>query len=110
VKVIGESADGYLITASRDEIANLFGFYWASDEKYRAELKKQLGEDLDSSYGQRRGSLIGLTIHPSQAFSQLSWLRQRDAEFDGLCKRLRETADAIQNHKPLFDTIIGDKK
>jgi hypothetical protein len=105
VKVIGKSQDGYLIAATEREIANLFGFYWEGEDKYKAALKEQ---GVGDHYGGR--DLIGLTIKPAEAYQQLSWLRSRDREFDDLCKKLRETADAIQNHKPLFDVIVGDKK
>lgn len=102
MKVIGKSDAGYLIAASENEIANLFGFYWAGEEKYKA-MVKTAGHD-----GSR--GLIGMEIKPTEAYTQLSWLRSRDVEFDSLCKQLRNTADAIQNHKPLFDRIVGDKK
>lgn len=105
MKVIGKSEGGYLISASENEIANLFGFYWAGEEKYKAILK-----DAGYGGGYNDKGLIGLTINSTEAYQQLSWLRSRDGEFDRLCKQLRDTADAIQNHKPLFDRIIQDKK
>lgn len=100
MKVIGKSDAGYLIAASEREIANLFGFYWEGEDRYKAHLK---------NCGRSDSNLIGLTIHPNEAYNQLSWLRSRDKEFDKLCEQLRKTADAIQNHKPLFDLIIADK-
>ena len=105
MKVIGKSDAGYLIAASEQEIANLFGFYWEGEDKYRATLDA-LGHKAPYS-GQR--SLIGLEIKPSTAYDQLSWLRSRDREFDELVKKLRATADAIQDHRPLFDAIVGGK-
>lgn len=101
MKVIGKSDAGYLISASEREIANLFGFYWEGEERYKALLKEKLGYN--------RSDMIGMTINPTEAYQQLSWLRSRDGEFDKLCTQLRATADAIQNHKPLFDAIIADK-
>lgn len=104
MKVIGKSGAGYLIAASESEIANLFGHY-SSEDAFKAELDRQLGRN-----GYHRGDLIGLEIRPNVAFNQLLWLRRRDREFDELVKKLRETADAIQDHRPLFDSIIGDKE
>ena len=34
MKIIGQSVDGLLLSASEDEVANLCGFYSAYDDKY----------------------------------------------------------------------------
>lgn len=107
MKVIGKSDAGYLIAASEHEIANLFGFSSSYDNDYRG-LVERAGHFNSSSYGPQK-DLIGMEIRPSEAYNQLAWLRQRDREFDQLCKQLRSTADAIQNSQPLFDLIIADK-
>lgn len=104
MKVIGKSEQGYLIAATEDEIANLFGFYFAHQDRYRALLDEKLGRN-----GYHRNDLIGLEIKPTLAYQQLSWLRERESEFDELCKQLRKTADMIQDHRPLFDAIVADK-
>lgn len=100
MKVIGKSTEGYLIAATDKEIANLFGFYWAGQEEFITALEKQ---------GRGCSDLVGLTIHPDVAYNRLSWLKSREGEFDRLCKKLRDTADMIQDHRPLFDAIAADK-
>lgn len=87
MKVIGKSEQGYLLTATEGEIANLFGFYWAGDDKFRALLDEKLGRN-----GTHRSDLIGLVINSSVAYEQLSWIRRRDREFDDLVNALRKTA------------------
>lgn len=104
MKVIGKSEDGYLIQASESDIANLFGFGWSGEEKYKQLLKDELGD-----YRARNGNLIGLEIKASVAYRRLSWLRKRASEFDRLCKQLRSTAEMIEQHEPLFDAIAADK-
>lgn len=43
MKVIGKSEDGYIITATRDEIANLQGLY----SHYSDEFKVDVGDELN---------------------------------------------------------------
>lgn len=105
MKIIGKSEQGYLISAGESEIANLFGFSSLYDKAWEEHLKV---EKRDSN-GHRNKDLVGMQINVSAAYAQLEWMRRRDSEFDRLCRQLRETADEIQNHKPLFDNIIGDK-
>lgn len=104
MKVIGKTNDGLLLSASESELANLFGFYWSGDKEWQAVLD-ELG------FKHRGGSrdLTGLEIKPDIAYNRLSWLKKREREFDDLCKTLRDTADKIQDSRPLFDRIAADK-
>ena len=43
MKVIGQSEDGYIITATKDEIANLQGLY----SHYSIEFKVDVGDELN---------------------------------------------------------------
>ena len=43
MKVIGKSEDGYIITATKDEIANLQGLY----SHYSDEFKVNVGDELN---------------------------------------------------------------
>lgn len=43
MKVIGESEDGYIITATKDEIANLQGLY----SHYSDEFRVNVGDELN---------------------------------------------------------------
>ena len=103
MKVIGKSQQGYLIAASEREIQELFGFDYGDKEW---EAVKKAHERAPGNYS---SGLVGLEINVSAAYSQLTWMRRRDSEFDCLVKSLRKTADEIQNSKPLFDLIIADK-
>lgn len=103
MKVIGTSDQGYLIAASANEIANLFGWSSTYAEEWKAHLK---AEERDSQWA---SGLIGMEINVGTAYEQLAWLRRRDREFDDLVKSLRKTADMIQDHRPLFDAIVADK-
>ena len=102
MKIIGKSEQGYLLAASEQELPNLFGWSSTYSDEWKAHLK---AEKRGGSYG----TLIGMEVKVGIAYEQLAWLRRRDREFDDLVKALRKTADAIQDHRPLFDAIIGDK-
>lgn len=102
MKVIGKSEQGYLISATEREIAQLFGRY-PSEDAFKKILNEQLGRE-----GFHGRDLVGLEIEPGIAFQQLAWLRRRDREFDDLCSALRKAADMIQDHRPLFNKIAGD--
>lgn len=102
MKVIGKSAQGYMIAASESEIYNLFGFDYGAKEW--AEIKEK-----HSRTPPYNSDLIGLEINVSTAYNQLYWMRRRDREFDDLVKALRAAADKIQDKRPLFDLIIADK-
>ena len=43
MKVIGENKDGYIITATKDEIANLQGLY----SHYSNDFRVNVGEDIN---------------------------------------------------------------
>ena len=43
MKVIGENKDGYIITATKDEIANLQGLY----SHYNDDFRVNVGEDIN---------------------------------------------------------------
>lgn len=103
MKVIGKSERGYLIAASDTEIANLFGFS-RYDDAWKDTVRAGVGYN-----NYQADNLVGLEIHVATAYAQLEWMRRRDREFDEMTKNLRNLADQIQNTKPLFDSIIGDK-
>jgi hypothetical protein len=101
MKVIGQSAQGYLIAASESDIARLFG---GTDKEFEAVKL----DHLNPGYGMRRSSLIGLEINVDNAYAQLAWLRRRNAEFTDLIQKLRMTATAIEDSRPLFTAVTGD--
>lgn len=42
MKVIGKTDDGYILVASKDEVANLAGFYSAYSEGVRVEVGREV--------------------------------------------------------------------
>ena len=107
MKVIGKSQDGYLIAATATEIAQLFGHYSANSDEFKAEAEIQ--GIRSNSWNFARGELVGMEINVGVAYERLAWLERRKSEFDGLVKDLREMADKIDDHRPLFDKIVDGK-
>ena len=105
MKVIGKSEQGYLITATADEIANLFGHGWNSDD-FRKVAKEAGAKDTGRWDGP---DLVGVEINVGVAYERLAWLERRKSEFDSLVRDLRKMADKIDDHRPLFDKIVDGK-
>lgn len=107
MKVIGRTDDGYLISATDDEIAKLMGYYWPGEDGFTAALDAARGPHI-AARGPSRGDLSGFEFSPDLAYEQLAWLRKRNERFDDLCSSLRKMADTIQAHRDVFDRTIQD--
>ena len=92
MKVIGETEEGVLLTASKDEIANLFGAYSA----YQMDEIGMKSGDIEP----------GLEINVKGAYEKLRWLEHRGHEFNDLRRRLREALERLENDVPLFKRIV----
>lgn len=92
MKVIGYTEKGYMLDASKEEIANLIGFYSTYSEEYR---KKSIG--------------IGSEINVSGMFHQLYDLHWRHEDVEKAKENLRKCIDLLDEVNPLIDIKIGDK-
>ena len=54
MKIIGENKEGYIITATKDEVANLQGLYNHYSDNFRA----QVGEDINTQFVYEIGQLM----------------------------------------------------
>ena len=92
MKVIGETEEGVLLTASKNEIANLFGAY-SSHQMDEIGMKTS---DIKP----------GLEINVKGAYEKMYWLEHRGYEFNELRVRLREALNRLENDVPLFKRIV----
>lgn len=92
MKIIGETKEGFLISAERDEIANLFGAY----SQYSLEDVGMKDSDIKP----------GLEINVRGAYEKLYWLERRRAEFVELERKLKSALDGLKQSEPLFKKII----
>jgi hypothetical protein len=86
MRIIGESDSGYVLEASRDEVANLIGYY--------------------SKYNYDKGIATpkpGDTIKVTEMFQRLYTLARRRGEIKTAQKMLRDAADELE----LVDPILG---
>lgn len=93
MKIIGTAgSDSYrtkfLLEATEEEIAGLFGLYGSELREQSIKIEP------------------GLVIKVNEEFCKLQWLRRRAREFSDLTKKLRETADAIDASEPAFENIV----
>ncbi len=91
MKVIGTAGEGYILSATRDEVANLIGYFSGYDVK-----QLQVGDNI------RIGSM----------YHQLRNLQNKRAELENIQKTLRMTADLLTAVQPLIPAVTAepDKK
>lgn len=86
MKIIGESDMGFIISADRDEIANLTGYY----SQYNYDKEQQLPK-------------VGDEIRVHEMYRRLYVLAQRRGEIKTAQKMLRDAANELE----LVDPLIG---
>lgn len=87
MKIIGKTADGFIIEAEKDEVANLLGTYYFSSEM----------PHLD----------IGTKIKVSKMYDQLRALKCHPAEIAGMQAKLRAAADLLNAVNPLVLPLVN---
>ena len=92
MKVIGYTEKGYMLDATKEEIANLIGFYSTYSEEYR---KSSIG--------------IGSEINVSAMFKQLYDLHWRHDDVEKAKEKLRQCIDLLDEVNPLIDIKIDNK-
>lgn len=80
MKIIGQTADGLLLSATKEEVARLAGYYWPGDEQLR-----KAGIRLEP----------GAEIAVSTIYSRLRSLASASAELEAAAKTLRAIADLL---------------
>jgi hypothetical protein len=88
VKVIGESRDTYILEASKDEIANLIGYYSRYDDKAHVS--------------------VGDKINISSMYKQLYNLKNNEPKLKEVVKTLRGLADLLEPVCPVIEAQIKD--
>ena len=101
IGLTGYSGRSYLIEATEREISQLFG----NTDREWADTKLR---HMRPAYGSDMPSIVGLEINVEAAYAQLAWLRRRNAEFIELIHKLRSTASAIEDSRPLFTMVTGE--
>jgi len=88
MKIIGETKDGYIIEASRDDVANLIGYYYGSAMKNRLST--------------------GDEIQINKMFRQLYNLEHNQPELRKVVDSLRGIADLLEPCCPMIEAQIRD--
>lgn len=86
MKVIGESEDSFIIEASKNEIANLIGYY----SKYDSKFKINAGDQ----------------INISDMFKQLYNLEHNKPELSKVVNTLRNLADSLEPVCPVIEKSV----
>lgn len=93
VTIIGRTSDGYIITASENDVAQICGFRWSNSDFSRHA--KALGAMDD------RGNLrTGAKLPVEANFTYIDRLRDRENTVRAGAKVLRELADMIETGLP----------
>lgn len=90
MKIIGETSDGYILTASKDEISNLIGYYSAYSNKYENKV------------------FIGSVINVADMYKKLYDLDRNKDELEKTAKTLRTLADMLDVVDPIFRKATED--
>lgn len=88
MKIIGQTDGGLLISATKNEIANLLGFYYTGSQSC-PEL------------------VAGLEIRVSDMYGQLSALNSNKKELSQLANKLRSVADLLELNDPLYRKLAA---
>lgn len=94
MKIIGETTDGFIFEATRDEMANLVG--------YHSNYSLQAESATDKPYLK-----IGTEIAITAMFRQLYDLEHNKKELGALAVRLRRYADTLDAVRPILP-VEGD--
>lgn len=88
MKIIGESREGYIIEASKDEVANLIGYYSKYDDKFKIS--------------------VGDKINISGMYQQLYNLKNNQPRLKEIVKTLRNLADLLEPVCPVIEAQIKE--
>lgn len=88
MKIIGESQDTFILEASKDEVANLTGYYSKYDDKFKAT--------------------VGSKIKISAMYGQLYNLKNNQPELKKVVDKLRTIADLLEPVCPVIEAQIKD--
>ena len=91
MKIIGETEAGLLLASSRNEVANLLGFYYAGNNKC-PELK------------------AGMEIKISEMYHQLRDLAAKKGALTKVAAELRITADLLEIKDPIVSADTDPTK
>ena len=89
MKVIGRTEKGYILDATKEEIANLIGFYSTYNEEYRKASIK-----------------IGSEINVSAMFKQLYDLHWKHDDIKKIKEKLRQCINLLDEVNPLINIKI----
>jgi hypothetical protein len=86
MKIIGKTAEGLLLSASKDELANMVGFYWSGSEGC---------PPLEP----------GAEIKCAAMFDQLRTLASNQKALGDIATKLRMVADLLELNDPLVQKL-----
>lgn len=87
MKIIGQTPSGVILEATKDELANLAGYYSAYDTEFN-------NKDL---------SRVGTVVEAHAMYQQLYRLASAKRELETAQKTLRATADLLEPVMPIVD-------
>lgn len=91
MKIIGRTNNGYILDASKDEVANLIGYYGSYS----------LDKNIDLN--------VGNEINIAQMYKQLYDLHHRHEEIDRAKVKLAECIKNMEDVLPVIDVNIDNK-
>jgi hypothetical protein len=89
VKVIGKTESGFIIEASKEEIANLTGYHSSYSNGYKSPL-------------------VGVEIQVSKMFRQLYDLEHNQPELQKVVNTLRGMADLLEPVCPVIEKRVKE--
>ncbi len=93
MKIIGESDKGFIISATKSEIANLTGFY--------SEYNYEKGKDRPK---------VGDSIEVHAMYKRLYEIARRRGEIKTAQKMLRDAASELELADPIISAVAEDAK
>ena len=93
MKIIGKTNDGFIIQASKTEVANIIGFY----------------SEYDNDYGKNKPE-IGTEIRLHDMYAQLYTLANHQKELGNIAVRLEDYAKTLRIIEPIINKMVTEVK
>ena len=92
MKIIGKTAEGYILESSADELAEFIGFYshWQMEKGTRLE--------------------VGMEIQVHKMYKQLNALAGNQKALASMAAQIRNVADLLEVHDPVISAVAEEAK
>lgn len=92
MEIIGKTKEGYILKASKNEVANLIGFYSDYSDEFRS-----------------KGLEIGDSIQISKMYNRLYKQERSSKDLERTAQTLRTIADLLEPLDPIIKALSEDK-